>query len=125
MAYQFLLVALGGAAGSVSRFLLSGWVQRLGSTRFPWGTFAVNLFGCLLFGLLAGLAEDREFLGKHKVLLMVGFLGGFTTFSSYTWDTFLLIRDARMGAALANISGQVVLGLAALWIGWGLSRLAP
>jgi len=118
-----LLVALGGALGSVTRYLVSQAVHRISSPFFPYGTFVVNVTGCLVFGLFAGLANERGPLGTGgRAFLLVGLLGGYTTFSTFGFETFELVRTARFGAAMANAGGQVILGVAGLWLGLVLSR---
>lgn len=119
------LVALGGAIGSVARFKLSGYVlHHTIDWRFPAGTFAVNVIGCLIAGLLAGLAEKHDFMSPEtRLLLFTGILGGFTTFSAFGLETMFLLRRGEVLVAGANIVLSVVLGLLALWLGLGLSSL--
>jgi len=121
---QVLAVALGGAIGSALRFLVGGWVHRaLPGTAFPVGTFAVNLIGCLAIGLLAGLADLRQVLTPGaRLFLLVGLLGGFTTFSSFAYETFALARDAETARALANAVFQVSFGFGAAWAGYAAAR---
>ena len=88
-------IALGGAVGSVARYALAGLVQRCTSPYFPYGTFAVNIVGCLVFGIIFGLTEQRFAISPAmRAFLLIGVRGGFTTFSSYTFESFQLIRDA-------------------------------
>ena len=95
----------------------------LSGSLFPFGTFAVNLIGCIVFGLIAGAADQRVPLGSApRAFLLVGVLGGFTTFSSYAFESFWLLRDGQVVAALLNIVGQVVLGIVGVAIGFGLAR---
>ncbi len=119
-----LLVALGGALGSVGRFKLSGWVlHHTMDWRFPAGTFTVNIAGCLLAGVLAGLAEKHElFSADIRLLLFTGLLGGFTTFSAFGLETMFLLRKGELLIAGANVALSVVAGLLALWLGLGASR---
>ena len=120
---NILLVAAGGAIGSVARYLLSAYVLRVSGSLFPFGTFAVNLLGCIAFGLIAGAADQRVPLGSaSRAFLLVGVLGGFTTFSSYAFESFWLLRDGQAVAALLNVVGQVVLGLAGVAIGFAIAR---
>ena len=119
-----LLVALGGSIGAVARYGLAGLVQRFTTPYFPFGTFAVNMVGCLVFGILAGVAEHRFALGPQaRAFLLIGILGGFTTFSSFSFETFQLLRDAEFMRASANAVGQVVVGLGAMWAGFVLARV--
>ncbi len=113
------LVALGGAVGSVSRYLLGTWIQALSkSIDFPYGTLTVNLIGCFVIGLLSQLAETRGvFTPETRALVFFGVLGGFTTFSSFGNDTINLLRGGEMVNALVNVGANVILGLALVWLG--------
>ncbi len=121
-----LFVGAGGFLGAVMRYLVEGCVHDL--LRNPWlpyGTITVNLVGCLLIGLLAGLAENRQVLGPEaRAFLLIGLLGGFTTFSAFGYETMALTRDGEIFSAMTNVALQVGLGLAAVWGGYSLSRLA-
>ena len=120
---RLLLVAAGGALGSVARYLFSMALLRLSGSLFPVGTFGVNLAGCVLFGMIAGAAEQRVQLEPDvRVFLLVGVLGGFTTFSSYAFESFSLLRDGQFLAAAVNIVGQVVAGLVGLWAGYVITN---
>jgi CrcB protein len=120
---NLLLVALGGALGSAARWLLSSAVLRASGSLFPLGTFAVNLLGCVVFGVIAGAAEQRVPLTPAaRLFLLTGILGGFTTFSSYAFESYALLRDGQFLSAIVNIVGQVVAGLAGVWIGVAVAR---
>lgn len=125
-ALNALLVGIGGFIGSVGRYWVSGWVQTLVSQSWrPVGTLAVNVLGCFLIGLLIGFADFRQLLKPEaRLLLVVGVLGGFTTFSAFGYETFALARDREFAAALVNIGAQVLLGLLAVWAGYTAARLA-
>jgi CrcB protein len=117
-------VAAGGAIGSAARYLLAGLVHRFTSAFFPYGTFAVNMIGCLLFGMIFGLTEQRFVISPTlRAFLLIGILGGFTTFSSYAFESFQLIRDAQYLRASVNVVGQAVLGLACFWLGYLANRI--
>ncbi|MGE5198281.1 MAG: fluoride efflux transporter CrcB [Rhodospirillaceae bacterium] len=117
-------VAAGGAVGAAARYTLAGIVHRFTSASFPYGTFAVNMIGCLLFGLIFGLTEQRfQIPPAVRAFLLVGVLGGFTTFSSYAFESFQLLRDAEYFRASANVAGQVVLGLVCFWLGYLANRV--
>jgi CrcB protein len=122
-----LLVALGGAVGSVARYKLSGLVlHHTIDWRFPAGTFAVNVIGCLAAGVLAGLAEKHDLLSADaRLLLFTGVLGGFTTFSAFGLETMFLLKRGEVGIAAANVIVSVIAGLLALWLGLGLASLKP
>jgi len=118
---NLLLVAVGGALGSVLRFTLSRVVQ--GQSTFPIGTFAVNVVGCLVVGLVAGLAFERSSLGSRATLFLIfGVCGGFTTFSSFSYETLKLVESGELWRAGLNAGGQLVTGLAAVWAGLALAR---
>jgi fluoride exporter len=114
-----ILIGVGGFAGSVVRYLLSGYVQELlRNATFPYGTLVVNLAGCFIIGLLAQLADARGvFTAESRALVFVGFLGGFTTFSTFSNETMNLLRDGENLWALANVSAHVIFGLGAVWLG--------
>jgi CrcB protein len=113
-----LLVALGGAVGSVLRYETGALVLRqAGTAQFPWGTFAVNVLGCAVAGALAGLGERHEFLtAEVRLLLFTGFLGGFTTFSAFGVETIALVERGEWGLAALYVVSSVLCGLVALWI---------
>lgn len=120
-----LLVGVGGFIGAVMRYLVTNWVQdSLHILSLPHGTLTVNIVGCLLIGLLAGLSESRNLLGPEtRALILIGVLGGFTTFSTFSYETVQLLRDGQSLAAFSNIGLQVCLGLVAVWIGYSVSQL--
>lgn len=120
-----LLVALGGAVGSVARYKLSGYVlHHTIDWRFPAGTFAVNVVGCLVAGVLAGLAEKHDLLSPDtRLLLFTGVLGGFTTFSAFGLETMHLLKRGDVAVAAANVVLSVLAGLAALWLGMSAASL--
>jgi fluoride exporter len=120
-----LIVALGGALGSVARYKLSGYIlHHTIDWRFPAGTFAVNVVGCLIAGVLAGLAEIHELLSPEaRLLLFTGILGGFTTFSAFGLETMYLLKRGEVLVAAANIVVSVVAGLLALWLGMALGSV--
>jgi len=119
-----ILVGTGGFVGSVLRYVISGWVFRLlDKPWFPVGTLAVNLLGCLAIGFLGGIAEQRRIFDPEiRLLVFVGILGGFTTFSAFAYETISLAHDARLAAALLNIALQVGVGLLAVWLGGLIGR---
>ena len=119
-----LYVALGGAVGSVARFKLSGLVLRqfIGWT-FPISTFVINIVGCFAIGVLAGLGEKYEWLSTDlRLLLITGLLGGFTTFSAFGLETFVLLRQGAVAMAFLYILSSVMVGLLLLIGGFWLTR---
>ena len=121
-----ILGGIGGFFGAVMRYLVSEWVQdgfRILS--LPYGTLTVNITGCLLIGLLAGLSENRNLLGPEtRALLLIGVLGGFTTFSAFSYETIELLRDGKSISAFSNVALHVCLGLAAVWVGYSAAELS-
>ena len=119
VAVTLLLIGVGGALGSMARYLLSTLVYRLVPSLFPFGTFAVNVVGCVLFGIIVGLAEQRFVLRPEaRVFLLIGVLGGFTTFSTFAFESFELLRDGQFMSAAINVVGQIVAGVVGLWAGF-------
>ena len=120
MVSTLLAVAAGGALGAVSRFLLSTWVEgRFPESAFPWGTFTVNVVGSFCLGLLAGLSHEGRLLSSPtaRQLLAIGFLGAFTTFSTFSLETLVALRLGVPRVALANVVFSVACGLLACWAG--------
>ena len=118
------LVGAGGFAGAYARYALAGVVYRLlPGTVLPWGTAVVNVAGCLAIGILGGLVESRQILGSaSRLFLLIGFLGSFTTFSTFGYETLQLVRDGDWQRAGANVALQLAGGLTAVWLGFTLSR---
>jgi fluoride exporter len=121
-----LWVGIGGFLGSVMRYWLGGFLNQLSPRAlYPYETLVINVSGCLGIGLLAGLAEFRGvFSPELRLFLLVGVLGGFTTFSTFGYETFQLLRDGELFMAALNVTLQAALGLTAVWGGYSLARLA-
>lgn len=118
-----LAVAAGGALGAVSRYWLMLWVSAQGGMRFPWGTLLVNVLGSCAIGVLYVLISERIVLTEQwRALLVVGFLGAFTTFSTFSLDALLLLQEGRVLPALAYVGTSVLLCLAGAWLGMMLMR---
>ena len=116
---KLLFVAAGGAVGSVIRYSLAGLCQRLATTTFPVGTLAVNVLGCLLIGILSAIFAGPVLVrDEYRIAVMVGLLGGFTTFSTYGMETMALANDGSYGRACLNIVVTNSLALGAVWIGY-------
>jgi len=121
---KYLLILLGGGAGSLSRYVVgSALVTRYG-TRLPIvGTMTINVTGSFLIGILMTLITERFGANQNlRPLLVIGFLGGYTTFSSFEWETYSAIRDGGFWIGMFNIVGSVTLGYAAVWVGAMLAR---
>lgn len=124
---QLLLVGLGGFIGAVARWKLGGWLLHLAvQEKFPYPTFAVNVAGCLVIGLLAGLAERHGMFGPGaRLFLFTGLLGGFTTFSAFGLETMALLRRGEPGIAALYVLASVIASLAAVWIGLRMTGGPP
>jgi fluoride exporter len=122
MLIKLALIAVGGGFGAVARFGLSLWANRMWPN-FPSGTLAVNLLGCLLIGLAMPFFAGHEprFREEWRLALVIGFLGAFTTFSTFAYETFVEGDSAQFGKALANIAVSVLGGLTLVWIGYRLA----
>ena len=119
-----LVIALGGGLGAVSRHFLNGWVSRLAGSELSWGILAINVLGSLLMGVLVEWMALRGAVSNElRAFLTVGILGGFTTFSSFSLDTWLLIERGQTVSALAYVALSVGLAIAALAAGLHLTRL--
>jgi CrcB protein len=124
MVQKIALLSVAGAIGTLARYGLSGLVQRIGGSAFPWGTMAVNMTGCLLAGLLWELFESRWAVSAEvRIIVLVGFLGAFTTFSAMILETGMLMRQAEWLSAAANLTVQNGLGIAFLLAGMALGRM--
>jgi len=122
---KIALIGLGGAMGAISRYLVYeaaiAWTK---NAWLPLGTIFVNISGCFIIGLLGGLAETKNlFSPEMRALIFIGFLGGFTTFSTFGFETVNLIRSGQAGMALANTALQLGAGIIGVWVGLSLSRL--
>ena len=122
MIQLYALVALGGAIGSMGRYALSAAALRLVGVGFPWGTLVINVLGSLLIGWLAAAALHGRLAPQWATFGMVGLCGGFTTFSSFSLQTFELLRNDRLWEALANVVLSVLLCVAAAAFGYVLRR---
>ena len=121
-----LFLAVGGAFGAVSRYLVQGWVQDLAGGRFPWGTFAVNISGSFALGLVFALAMDRAVLAPEvRVPLMVGFIGSYTTFSTLMLESWVLVEEGDLTRMLFNLMGSVAVGMVAVVAGLAVGRALP
>ncbi len=120
---KYLIILIGGGTGSLARYLAGTAISSRFGTRFPVGTMVVNVTGCFLVGLVMTLLTERLPLHPYwRLALVVGFLGGYTTFSSFEWETFSAVREGGFWIGLGNVAGSVILGYAAVWLGALLAR---
>ncbi len=121
---RILFLFAAGGLGTIGRYAVATWVQRASSSDFPWGILAANAMGSLAFGLIYSLAEEHNLLsGEARIAVLVGFLGAFTTFSTFAFDTGQLIRDDRYLWAAGNMILNNAIGLSLVFVGIGLGRL--
>ncbi|MFP4446350.1 MAG: fluoride efflux transporter FluC [Desulfosudaceae bacterium] len=124
MIQKLAFLALAGAMGTLSRYGLAGLVNRINGVSFPWGTVTVNISGCFLAGLLWSLFEHRwPVSGETRTIILVGFMGAFTTFSTFIFESGELMRSAEWLRLTANLTMQNGLGLFVLFLGAALGRM--
>lgn len=114
---QLLWVGIGGFFGAVARYGLSSWAQRFAPLGFPLGTLLVNVLGCFLLGVLMAWLERAAAPASLRPLIGVGFLGALTTFSTFGYETFSLLKQGETGLAVASVVANMLVGLAAVWLG--------
>ena len=120
---KIFVIGIGGFVGALCRYGLSGFVQRRVDGSFPAGTLVVNLLGCLVIGALMCLVQQRQFFTAHtRLLILTGFLGSLTTFSTFGYETFALIQDRQIALAVWNAATNVVFGFGAVAAGWTLVK---
>jgi CrcB protein len=119
---RFVYIATGGAIGAVARYGMSGWIQNLTESSFPWGTLCVNTVGSLFIGLFWGLSELTPVSPTVRLFFSIGFIGAFTTFSTYSLETLNLLRDKEMMLSFVNIALNNILALVFVFGGYFLSR---
>lgn len=118
------LIGVAGLLGTLLRYWLAGHVARQYGETFPWGTMAVNLIGCLVTGVVFYVAEERLPMSPAvRSVILIGLLGGFTTFSAYGLQTFTLLRDGEYGLATLNALASNILGVFMIWVGYVLGKL--
>ncbi|RLL51343.1 fluoride efflux transporter CrcB [Mariprofundus sp. EBB-1] len=124
MMKQLVAVAIGGATGAVLRWLMASTIQKMAGGAFPWGTFAVNALGSFLLGFLFVWLIERSTASELvRLAVTVGFLGAFTTFSTYSLESVRLLQEGAFSLAFGNIMGQVVVCLLLTWLGVQLARV--
>lgn len=120
---KYVLIVVGGGAGSALRYVMQGWGQKLTNGAFPAGTLVVNVLGCFAIGALNMLfSGPYPIRVEYRVGLLVGVLGGFTTFSAFGWETFAMANEGQAMRAILNVLLSVTLGLAAVWLGYRVAE---
>jgi len=120
---RIVLVAFGGALGAVARYGLGTWIATRFGPDFPLGTFIINVSGAFLIGVVIGLANGGEISADTRTFLAVGVLGGYTTFSTFTYESLELLVDGSVASLFLNTFGQLALGLGAVYLGLVVSRI--
>ncbi len=121
---KYLIITIGGAIGAGCRYFVQGVVHQFTGMSFPYGTLVVNILGCFLIGLIMEWSEQRFIVDPQlRIFLTVGILGGFTTFSSFGYETFALMKDGEFLRAALNVTASVVAGLGAVWAGMVTARI--
>lgn len=124
MMYKLIGLTVAGACGTLARYALAGVIQRGNHSGFPWGTMAVNVLGCFVFGLVWTLTEQRLLLSSEtRIIILVGFLGSFTTFSAFLFETDQMLEHSQLLMAGMNVIGELALALASYRLGAFLGRL--
>ncbi len=118
-----LIIGMGGFIGSVLRYMTTQFIQLKYLTNFPYGTLAVNVAGCFIIGVLFGLSLSGKITSQWRMFLATGICGGFTTFSAFSQETVMLMREEQVFLALLYITSSVLIGLAATFMGIALARL--
>jgi CrcB protein len=121
--FTYLVIGSGGFIGANMRFILGRWVTQKWGTAFPYGTLIINLAGCFILGLFATLATRLAWNDNWRLLIAIGFVGAFTTFSTFEYETFELVRQGNLLRAGANVCGSVIFGFLAVYIGVVVARL--
>lgn len=121
---NILIIGVGGFVGAILRYLVSGWTHRIAGASFPYGTLAVNVIGSFLLGFFLIIAEGRFIISPQvRSFIAIGLLGAFTTFSTFSFESIMLIREMMYIQALLNMALNLILGLIAVWLGITLARL--
>jgi CrcB protein len=115
---RYLLVMLGGAIGAMLRYGLGAWVQGFLGPGFPWSTFLINITGSFLIGLVLRLSLEGALSPEWRLFLAVGMLGGYTTFSTFSWETLTLVQQGEWFKAFLYVAGSVVLGFGLVWLAY-------
>jgi CrcB protein len=122
--WRAVLVGVGGSVGSIARYWIAGFVQNIADSDFPAGTLAVNVVGSLLLGLIVSASLDRGLIGPEtRLLLTVGFCGGFTTMSTFSYESVALLEQGAVGLALWNVILNLFVCLGAVWAGLAVARM--
>jgi CrcB protein len=121
---EVIVVTIGGGIGSAARYLVSTWAAARFGSEFPYGTLIVNIVGCFIIGAFMTMATERLIVSPYwRLFVIVGIVGGFTTFSSFSYETMHLLQETDVLRAFYNVGLNVLVGFSATWLGIGLARL--
>lgn len=121
--WQLVAVGVGGAAGTILRFAVNGWSQRQFPNFAPAGTLIVNVFGCLVIGVVMAIVHERTWISREwQAFIVTGFIGGLTTFSAYGYQSVELFLQQQTRLAVLNVAANLALGFGAVWAGLWLTR---
>jgi len=117
------MIAIGGAIGAIARYQVAAMIQARVPVGFPYGTFVVNMSGCLIMGFATALLTDRLVVNPNwRFLIPIGFVGAYTTFSTFELETFMAVTEGSWGIVGAYVAGSVIVGYVALWLGFVVAR---
>jgi fluoride exporter len=123
---KYLLVGVGGFAGAVSRYWVGTFVTQRMGLRFPYGTFLINVSGCFLIGFFMHLLAERGVLNTHLLyIIVIGFIGAYTTFSTFEYETMRVFQDGQLGIGLLYLGSSILVGFAMVWVGAKAAELLP
>lgn len=123
---KYLMIALGGSVGAIARYAVGSYIGNRMGTRFPYGTFVINISGSFVIGLAMTILSERTHISRSWLYLVpIGFVGAYTTFSTFEFETLRLMQDGQSFAALLNVALSVVVGFVMVWIGMVAGRALP
>ncbi len=120
---KYLVIGLGGFVGANARYVVAQWAAQRWGTQFPYGTFIINITGSFILGFFQILVSNFAWSDNWRILIAIGFVGAYTTFSTFEWETLQLVSQGSLGRAMFNIVGSVALGFLAAYVGVVAARL--
>jgi fluoride exporter len=120
---KYLIVGVGGFVGAIARYMIGTYIGSRFGIRFPYGTFVINISGCFLVGFIVTLLARTTASQYWRYLIPIGFIGAYTTFSTFEYETLRAVQDGQITAGLLNVVFSVVVGFAAVWVGAAIGRV--